>query len=101
MRLVLATVGVPPWTTTAPPLTRIVPAALRLTVTALLRESAITDSRPVLALKVAVTAMAASLLVCVCAGLVTAMRRSAPGGDRTGRTNRSHEEDTCAVSGVG
>ena len=30
-RAVLATVGVPPWMATAPPLTRMVPAALRLT----------------------------------------------------------------------
>ena len=32
IRLVLATVGVPPRIGTAPPLTRILPAALRLTV---------------------------------------------------------------------
>jgi hypothetical protein len=35
----LAIVGVPPWTVTAPPLTRMVPAALRLVVIALSKSS--------------------------------------------------------------
>ena len=49
-----ATVGVPPTTATAPPLTRMVPAASRLTAMLLSRESPDTLSVP--ALNVAVTA---------------------------------------------
>ena len=48
MRAVLATVGVPPATATAPPLTRIWPAALRLTVIELSRLSPLTDRVPAL-----------------------------------------------------
>ena len=44
----LATVGVPPMTETAPPLTRIVPAASRLTVMLLSRLSPLTLSTPLL-----------------------------------------------------
>src|SRR5262249_12306705 len=46
IELVLATVGVPPKTVTAPPLTRILPAASRLTVRALPAASPKTDSGP-------------------------------------------------------
>src|SRR5688572_282369 len=48
MRDVLATVGVPPGTATAPPLTRICPAALRLIVTLLSRLSPNVESTPLL-----------------------------------------------------
>ena len=58
---VLATVGVPPETATAPPFTRMLPAALRLTVVELLRESPLTDSTPLA--NVAVTAALAGTLV--------------------------------------
>ena len=44
----LATVGVPPTTETAPPLTRMLPAALRLTVMLLSSESPVTVSVPLL-----------------------------------------------------
>ena len=57
IRLVLATVGVPPVTATAPPLTRTAPAALRLAVTVLSRLSPNTDSRPLAGRKDAVIAM--------------------------------------------
>src|SRR5687768_7265753 len=60
MREVLATVGVPPSTATAPPLIRIVPAALRLKVTVLPRPSPKTDRRPTPGRKVAVIAMVSS-----------------------------------------
>ena len=60
MRDVLATVGVPPITGTAPPLIRIVPAALRLKVTVLPRPSPKTDRRPAPGRKVAVIAMVSS-----------------------------------------
>ena len=53
---VLATDGVPPSTGTAPPLTRIWPAALRLIATLLSRLSPNTVSTPAEAAKVAVTA---------------------------------------------
>ncbi len=53
----MATVGVPPWTATAPPLTRILPAASRLTVMVLSRLSPNTVSTPVLGENVAVIAM--------------------------------------------
>ena len=56
IRLVLATVGVPPRIATAPPLTRIVPAALRLTVIVLSRASPKTVRMPAAGEKVAVTA---------------------------------------------
>src|SRR5262245_6943686 len=56
MSAVLATVGVPPVTCTAPPLTRIVPARLRLTVIVLLRASPKTVSVADDGRKVAVTA---------------------------------------------
>ena len=58
---VLATVGVPPTTATAPPLTRILPAALRLTVMLLSRLSPVTLSVPLL--NDAVTAALAVALV--------------------------------------
>ena len=58
---VLATVGVPPTTVTAPPLTRIFPAASRLTAMLLSRVSPNTLSVP--ALKVAVTAAFAGAVV--------------------------------------
>ena len=54
----LATVGVPPITATAPPLTRMFPAALRLTAMLLSRLSPLTDSTP--ALNVAVVAALAA-----------------------------------------
>jgi hypothetical protein len=57
MRDVFATVGVPPITGTAPPLIRIVPAALRLKVTVLPRPSPKTDRRLAPGMKVAVIAM--------------------------------------------
>ena len=49
---VLATVGVPPRTVTAPPLTRIVPAASRVMVIVLSSESPLTVSTPVLNVEV-------------------------------------------------
>ena len=52
----LATVGVPPTTATAPPLTRIVPAALREIVIELSALSPRTVSTPVLGVNVAVVA---------------------------------------------
>ena len=58
---VLATVGVPPTTATAPPLTRILPAASRLIVIVLSRASPVTVSVP--ALNVAVVAAFAGALV--------------------------------------
>ena len=61
MSEVLATVGVPPTTAMAPPLTRILPAASRLTVMLLLRLSPNTLSVP--ALNVAVTAALALMAV--------------------------------------
>src|SRR5579871_1367165 len=54
---VLATVGLPPIGATAPPLTRMLPAASRLAVTVLLRVSPITVSWPAIGLKVAVVAI--------------------------------------------
>ena len=57
IRLVLATVAVPPWMTTAPPLMRMVPAASRLTVIVLSRASPNTDSMPLVGSKDAVTAI--------------------------------------------
>ena len=56
IRLVFATVAVPPTMDTAPPLTRIVPAASRLTVTLLSRLSPRTVSTPAPGEKTAVTA---------------------------------------------
>ena len=53
---VLATVGVPPRIATAPPLTRIVPAASRLTVMVLSMASPMMLSMPAAGMKVAVTA---------------------------------------------
>src|SRR5262245_43305642 len=55
IRLVLATVGVPPVIGTAPPLTRMVPSATRLIVMLLPSPSPTTVSTP--ALKLAVTAI--------------------------------------------
>jgi hypothetical protein len=57
----LATFGEPPLTVTAPPLTRILPAASRLTVIVLSRLSPNTDSVP--ALNVAVVAAFAGTVV--------------------------------------
>jgi hypothetical protein len=57
IKVVLATVGVPPWTTTAPPLTRMAPAASRLVVITLSRVSPISVSTPVAGMKLAVTAI--------------------------------------------
>ena len=57
IRVVLATVGWPPMTETAPPLMRICPAALRLRVMVLSRLSPKTDSTPELGMKLAVIAM--------------------------------------------
>src|SRR5262245_28531272 len=54
---VLAIVAVPPTMATAPPLIRILPAALRLTVIVLSRLSAITVSTPLAGAKDAVTAI--------------------------------------------
>ena len=54
--VVLATVGVPPWTATAPPLTRIVPAASRQTTMVLSWASPITVKSPGRRRNVAVTA---------------------------------------------
>src|SRR3954451_3305625 len=61
MVVVLATVATPPSTVTAPPLTRIVPAALRLMVMVLFRASPLTVSTP--PLKDAVTAAWADAVV--------------------------------------
>ena len=72
---VLATVGVPPMTATAPPLTRIWPAALRLTAMLLSRLSPVTLSMPLL--KVAVTA---------------AFAGTAGGGERAGGEHAAGEE---------
>ena len=63
IRLVLATVGVPPMTVIAPPLTRILPAASRLIVIELLLLSPSTVRVPVPALNVAVVAAFAAALV--------------------------------------
>ena len=57
IRLVLATVGVPPRTGTAPPLTRMVPAALRLVVIVLSRSSPNSVSMPAAWMKLAVIAI--------------------------------------------
>ena len=57
----LATVGVPPTTVTAPPFTRIFPAASRLITIVLSRQSPITVSTP--ELNVAVVAAFAGTLV--------------------------------------
>ncbi len=62
IKLVLATVGEPPTTWTAPPLTRSWPAALRLISMLLSRPSPKTVSTPALALNVAVTAALACWL---------------------------------------
>ena len=51
IRKVLATVGWPPWTATAPPLTRMLPAALRLVVIVLSRSSPVVVSTSVPASK--------------------------------------------------
>jgi hypothetical protein len=59
---VLATVGVPPMTATAPPLTRMFPAALRLTTIELSSASPLTVSWPELGLNVAVVAAFAGTL---------------------------------------
>ena len=78
MSEVLATVGVPPATLTAPPLTRIWPAALRLIVIELSRLSPNTESVP--ALNVAVTAALADTVVPASApaeSTATASRRRA------------------------
>src|SRR5436190_20773984 len=56
MSAVFATVGVPPKTLTAPPLTRIFPAALRLMVILLSRLSPNTLKTPAVGKNVAVTA---------------------------------------------
>ena len=61
MSAVLATVGVPPTTATAPPLTRILPAALRLIAMLLAALSPDAVSTPLL--NVAVVAALAGLLV--------------------------------------
>ena len=76
----LATVGVPPMTATAPPLTRIVPAALRLTVSELSRLSPDTVSTP--ALKVAVTAAFAGAVVAAIAPAVSTVPASSRRAER-------------------
>ncbi len=81
---VLATVGVPPMTGTAPPLTRILPAASRLIVSELSRLSPVALSTP--ALKVAVTAAFAGTLVTAIAPAARTVPASRP---RTGRRQRS------------
>src|SRR5262249_30452161 len=55
--VVLATVGVPPSTETAPPLTKICPAALRLMVVVPSPLSSNTDSKPALGENLALIAM--------------------------------------------
>ncbi len=55
--VVLATVGWPPWTATAPPLIRIRPAASRLTLMRSSKLSPNTDSRPALGEKLALIAI--------------------------------------------
>ena len=74
---VLATVGVPPTTATAPPLTRIWPAASRLTVMLLSRLSPMTVSTP--AAKLAVAAALAGTVVTAQARRRRARRRRAAG----------------------
>jgi hypothetical protein len=64
IRLVFATVGVPPWTDTAPPLMRMLPAALRLVVIVLSRLSPVVVSTPVPAEKVAEIAIVVVLSNC-------------------------------------
>ncbi len=60
---VLATVGEPPWTATAPLLTRILPAASRLIAIVLLAPSPYTVSTPLPGLNVAVVAALAGTAV--------------------------------------
>lgn len=74
---VLATVGVPPRTVTAPPFTRMLPAALRLIVIVLGSASPKTVNWPDDGLKLAVTA-----------GVRRVSRHSKPGRKRAGRIDR-------------
>ena len=71
---VLATVGVPPLTGTAPPLIRICPAALRLRSMVLLRASPSTERVPLAGVNVAVTAWMENSLPSTCSPRARASR---------------------------
>ena len=72
---VLATVGVPPVTATAPPFTRILPAALRLIAIELLAASPKTVSTPLLNVEV-VAALAGTLVTARTPAASTALASS-------------------------
>src|SRR5262249_55570723 len=80
MSVVLATVGVPPWTVTLPPLTRICPAASRLTTMVLSWASPTTDRTPVSGANDAVTDGRIRSLRCSRAGRKRLRQRSLRAG---------------------